>query len=162
MAEKSWSLGRALRGMFVKPTIDETTWEDLETALITADFGPDPTPDLARPLDSARHHLVSATELWYGSAGRTFDDAAREAKAVFADLYEILELSECTCEDPDLGYRVLAAALADTVESMVRFLRTVQQGPPTPGEVRPDATTVLHLRRAAAELTSAIGAITNR
>ena len=42
MAEK-WSLGRALRGIFVKPTIDETTWEDLETALITADFGPDIT-----------------------------------------------------------------------------------------------------------------------
>lgn len=40
MAEK-WSLGRALRGIFVKPTIDETTWDDLETALITADFGPD-------------------------------------------------------------------------------------------------------------------------
>ncbi len=46
MAEKSWSLGRALRGMFVKPTIDETTWEDLETALITADFGPDITEQL--------------------------------------------------------------------------------------------------------------------
>jgi fused signal recognition particle receptor len=46
MAEKSWSLGRALRGMFVKPTIDETTWEDLETALITADFGPDITEAL--------------------------------------------------------------------------------------------------------------------
>ncbi|MFG6401671.1 signal recognition particle-docking protein FtsY [Microbacterium sp. P04] len=43
MAENSWSLGRALRGMFVKPTIDETTWEDLETALLTADFGPDVT-----------------------------------------------------------------------------------------------------------------------
>ncbi|WP_336631296.1 MULTISPECIES: signal recognition particle-docking protein FtsY [unclassified Microbacterium] len=43
MAENSWSLGRALRGMFVKPTIDETTWEDLETALLTADFGPDIT-----------------------------------------------------------------------------------------------------------------------
>ncbi|WES65205.1 signal recognition particle-docking protein FtsY [Microbacter sp. GSS18] len=41
MAENSWSLGRALRGMFVKPTIDETTWDDLETALLTADFGPD-------------------------------------------------------------------------------------------------------------------------
>ena len=41
MAESSWSLGRALRGMFVKPTIDETTWDDLETALLTADFGPD-------------------------------------------------------------------------------------------------------------------------
>jgi len=46
MAEKSWSLGRALRGMFVKPTIDETTWDDLETALITADFGPDITEQL--------------------------------------------------------------------------------------------------------------------
>jgi fused signal recognition particle receptor len=43
MAESSWSLGRALRGVFVKPTIDETTWEDLETALLTADFGPDIT-----------------------------------------------------------------------------------------------------------------------
>ncbi|MGF3055476.1 signal recognition particle-docking protein FtsY [Microbacterium sp. YY-01] len=42
MAEK-WSLGRTLRGMFVKPTIDEETWDDLETALITADFGPDVT-----------------------------------------------------------------------------------------------------------------------
>lgn len=50
MAEKSWSLGRALRGMFVKPTIDETTWEDLETALITADFGPDITEQLLEEL----------------------------------------------------------------------------------------------------------------
>ncbi|GAA3647777.1 signal recognition particle-docking protein FtsY [Microbacterium marinilacus] len=40
MAEK-WSLGRALRGVFVRPTIDDSTWEDLEAALITADFGPD-------------------------------------------------------------------------------------------------------------------------
>ncbi len=46
MAEKSWSLSRALRGMFVKPTIDETTWEDLETALLGADFGPDITERL--------------------------------------------------------------------------------------------------------------------
>ena len=42
MAEK-WSLGGALRGMFVKPTIDENTWDDLETALLTADFGPEIT-----------------------------------------------------------------------------------------------------------------------
>jgi len=50
MAEKSWSLGRALRGMFVKPTIDESTWEDLETALLTADFGPDITERLIEEL----------------------------------------------------------------------------------------------------------------
>ncbi|MBF9336040.1 signal recognition particle-docking protein FtsY [Microbacterium lacticum] len=43
MAESSWSLGRALRGMFTKPTIDENTWDDLETALLTADFGPEIT-----------------------------------------------------------------------------------------------------------------------
>jgi fused signal recognition particle receptor len=43
MAERSWSLAGALRSMFVKPTIDATTWDDLETALITADFGPDVT-----------------------------------------------------------------------------------------------------------------------
>lgn len=43
MAESSWSLGRALRGMFAKPTIDENTWDDLETALLTADFGPEIT-----------------------------------------------------------------------------------------------------------------------
>ena len=54
MAEKSWSLSRALRGMFVKPTIDETTWEDLETALITADFGPDITEAL---LDELREKV---------------------------------------------------------------------------------------------------------
>ncbi|MFD5225323.1 signal recognition particle-docking protein FtsY [Microbacterium sp. NPDC058342] len=54
MPEKSWSLGRALRGMFVKPTIDETTWEDLETALITADFGPDITEQL---LDELREKV---------------------------------------------------------------------------------------------------------
>ncbi len=29
--------------MFAKPTIDENTWEDLEYALLTADFGPDVT-----------------------------------------------------------------------------------------------------------------------
>jgi len=36
----SWSLGGALRGMFAKATIDENTWDDLEAALLGADFGP--------------------------------------------------------------------------------------------------------------------------
>lgn len=41
MAERSsWSLSGALRGMFAKATIDDGTWDDLEDALITADFGP--------------------------------------------------------------------------------------------------------------------------
>ena len=41
MAERSWTFGGALKGLFTKPTIDETTWDDLEAALIGADFGPD-------------------------------------------------------------------------------------------------------------------------
>ncbi|WP_345764266.1 signal recognition particle-docking protein FtsY [Diaminobutyricibacter sp. McL0608] len=44
MAERTpWSLSSALRGMFSKKTIDDDTWDDLETALITADFGADVT-----------------------------------------------------------------------------------------------------------------------
>lgn len=45
MAEK-WSIAGALRGMFQRETITETTWDDLETALIGADFGPDITESL--------------------------------------------------------------------------------------------------------------------
>ncbi|MCW4459324.1 signal recognition particle-docking protein FtsY [Microbacterium sp. MPKO10] len=42
MAERTpWSLSGALKGMFQRPTIDESTWDDLEHALITADFGSD-------------------------------------------------------------------------------------------------------------------------
>jgi fused signal recognition particle receptor len=39
----SWSLSGALKGMFSRATIDDQTWEDLEDALISADFGPDIT-----------------------------------------------------------------------------------------------------------------------
>jgi fused signal recognition particle receptor len=47
MAERtSWSLSGALRGMFQKTTIDANTWDDLETALLTADFGPDVTEEI--------------------------------------------------------------------------------------------------------------------
>ncbi len=37
----SWSLSSALKGMFSRATIDESTWDDLEDALLSADFGPD-------------------------------------------------------------------------------------------------------------------------
>ena len=46
----SWSLGGALRGMFQRATIDETTWEQLEDALIGADFGPDLAEQLVEEL----------------------------------------------------------------------------------------------------------------
>ncbi|MDF1478698.1 signal recognition particle-docking protein FtsY [Leifsonia sp. H3M29-4] len=49
MAEP-WSLGHALRGMFTRKTIDDDTWDDLEDALIKADFGPDITDDIVAEL----------------------------------------------------------------------------------------------------------------
>jgi fused signal recognition particle receptor len=49
MAER-WSLSRALGGMFAKRTIDDSTWDDLEDALIGADFGPDITEQVVEHL----------------------------------------------------------------------------------------------------------------
>jgi len=46
----SWSLSSALKGMFSRATIDESTWEDLEDALLSADFGPDITDSVVAEL----------------------------------------------------------------------------------------------------------------
>lgn len=50
MAERSWSLGSALRNLFQTPTITQETWDDLEDALISADFGPDITDSVLEQL----------------------------------------------------------------------------------------------------------------
>ncbi|WP_243075049.1 signal recognition particle-docking protein FtsY [Microbacterium sp. SS28] len=58
MADSPWSLVRALRTMFAAPEITEVTWLDLETALLTADFGPATTEriidDLREKVDRYR------------------------------------------------------------------------------------------------------------
>lgn len=46
----TWSLGSALKGLFARPTIDDSTWDDLEDALLSADFGPDLTDALVAEL----------------------------------------------------------------------------------------------------------------
>lgn len=52
MAERTqpWSLGGSLRGLFARKTIDAETWDDLEDALISADFGPDITDSVIAEL----------------------------------------------------------------------------------------------------------------
>ena len=45
-----WSLSGALKGMFSRKTIDDETWNDLEDALITADFGSDITDSIVAEL----------------------------------------------------------------------------------------------------------------
>ena len=57
MAAK-WSLTGALRGMLQRETITEETWDDLEAALITADFGPGITEQLVEALRSDVERLA--------------------------------------------------------------------------------------------------------
>ena len=61
----TWSLSGALKGMFSRATIDEQTWEDLEDALIGADFGPDITDDVVEKLraDVAKYRTTDPTDL---------------------------------------------------------------------------------------------------
>ncbi|THG34968.1 signal recognition particle-docking protein FtsY [Glaciibacter flavus] len=66
MAERSsWSLAGALRGMFAKKTIDDDTWDDLEDALISADFGPDLTDAIVAELRAkvARYNTTDPADL---------------------------------------------------------------------------------------------------
>jgi fused signal recognition particle receptor len=46
----TWSLSNSLKGMFARQTIDDETWDDLEDALISADFGPDITDSIVAEL----------------------------------------------------------------------------------------------------------------
>ncbi|RPE74419.1 fused signal recognition particle receptor [Frondihabitans sp. PhB161] len=60
-----WSLSGALRGVFARKTIDDTTWDDLETSLIGADFGPDVTEQITEDLREkvARYNTTDPADL---------------------------------------------------------------------------------------------------
>ncbi|WP_309617963.1 signal recognition particle-docking protein FtsY [Salinibacterium sp.] len=60
-----WSLSSALKGMFARPTIDDSTWDDLEDALISADFGPDITESIVDELRAsvAKFRTTDPTDL---------------------------------------------------------------------------------------------------
>lgn len=70
--EKSWSFGRAFRNLFgagapkdEPQPITEDTWDDLETALISADFGPVVTDEILDELraEAKRLRVEDAREL---------------------------------------------------------------------------------------------------
>ena len=65
MAERTWSLANAFRGMFNNPTITDETWDDLEDALITADFGPDITDSVLEDLRAsvAKYNTTDPADL---------------------------------------------------------------------------------------------------
>jgi fused signal recognition particle receptor len=63
---KSWSLGGAFTKLFSSAVeITEDTWDNLETALITADFGPEISESIIEQLraDVVRHRVSDAREL---------------------------------------------------------------------------------------------------
>ncbi|WP_345802816.1 signal recognition particle-docking protein FtsY [Microbacterium sp. AZCO] len=65
MADSPWSLVRVLRQMFAAPEITELTWLDLESALLTADFGPDTTERIVDDLREkvAKYHTTDPKDL---------------------------------------------------------------------------------------------------
>lgn len=66
MAERSWSFSNVFRSVFGGgEPISEDTWDELETALITADFGPDIADSILDQLraDVDRHRVTEVKEL---------------------------------------------------------------------------------------------------
>jgi len=69
-----------MRGLFTRPTIDEDTWDDLETALLGADFGPDVTDAVLDQMQEqvARFRTTDPTDL-----KRMLREALEERLAAF-------------------------------------------------------------------------------
>lgn len=67
MAESSWSFSKAFRNVFGggSEPITEDTWDDIETALITADFGPEISDEIIETVRAAveRHRVTEVKEL---------------------------------------------------------------------------------------------------
>ncbi|MBN9612154.1 MAG: signal recognition particle-docking protein FtsY [Actinobacteria bacterium] len=66
MAERSWSFSNVFRGVFGgTERLTEETWDDLEAALIAADFGPDVTDSVLGELRAQveRHRVTEVSEL---------------------------------------------------------------------------------------------------
>ncbi|KAM9862315.1 signal recognition particle-docking protein FtsY [Leucobacter sp. BZR 635] len=67
MAEKGWSFARAFRNVFggASETITDETWDDIETALITADFGPEIADSILSDVRASveRHRISEVAEL---------------------------------------------------------------------------------------------------
>lgn len=81
MAERTWSLSNVFRGVFSgSEQIDDDTWDELETALLTADFGPELSDAILDSLRAEvdRHRVTGVREL-----RRMLRDAIEERLAAF-------------------------------------------------------------------------------
>lgn len=154
----------AAAAMLSVPWSDDLTPADVQTvafALRLVHRTVDADPVLAGALETARSQVCRAVESWYADLGRDADAASWEARAAFDDLCDVLSITDCTCDDPETGYRVLAAAIADTVSSITRYVQN-RSGPPVPWEAGPGDVTMLHLQLIAGELATVNGALLGR
>ena len=120
MADRtSWSLSGALRGLFAKKTIDDTTWDDLEAALITADFGPDVTEAVVDDLRAKveRYHTTDPADLQ-----RMLRETMEERLAKFDTT---LKLSERPAIVLVVG--VNGVGKTTTIGKFAKFLRTYER-----------------------------------
>ncbi|QJU52841.1 signal recognition particle-docking protein FtsY [Herbiconiux sp. KACC 21604] len=116
MAERSWSLSGALRGMFAKRTIDDDTWDDLESALLKADFGPTVTEEVVDDL-RAKVQRYSTTD------PRDLQRMLRETMEERLSKYDpTLKLTERPAVVLVVG--VNGVGKTTTIGKFARFLRT--------------------------------------
>ncbi|GLI28646.1 hypothetical protein ARHIZOSPH14_28880 [Agromyces rhizosphaerae] len=117
MAERaSWSLGARLRNVFQARVIDEDTWDDLETALITADFGPDLTEEIVE-------HLQGEVERFRTTDPRDVQRMLREVIEERLSKYDpTLRLSERPAVVLVVG--VNGVGKTTTIGKFARFLAT--------------------------------------
>ncbi len=117
MAERaSWSLGSRLRNVFQARVIDEDTWDDLETALITADFGPDLTEEIVE-------HLQAQVERYRTTDPRDVQRMLRETIEERLSKYDpTLRLSERPAVVLVVG--VNGVGKTTTIGKFARFLGT--------------------------------------
>lgn len=117
MAERSWSISQVFRGIFTGPEqITEDTWDDLETALITADFGPEVSESILSQLreDVTRHRVTEVAEM-----KRMLRDAIEERLAAYDPT---LQLSERPAVILVVG--VNGVGKTTTIGKFARYLKT--------------------------------------
>jgi hypothetical protein len=64
--------------------------------------------------DTAGDRADAAAAAWFAALRVPPHQADEQRRRVFDELAAVMEVTDCTCDDPDLGRRVLRSTLADT------------------------------------------------